>query len=339
MPIVKMGSPWNINSPNVAWIQGLADITIFGFSLLYTVLAIVAVLALVKIAIKCSDWNSNAYEHFAAEKESELTIVKRHAARVKKTKEILQQDLDDLGESIDSVCAIYDEVEGRFVGDSSVPTDEAREWEETLSRDKQTKLQNSRTKRAKDRWAGEKLTYSALHPGKLYECFADAEEAELASAKAEQASAKEAELASAKAEQASAEEAELASAKEDLTSEINELSLMIDSSEVKIAAEKGKNLNSLLGFNSKFIMKGLEKMAETSNDAKKEHFANPDEALLNKAELYVNKALALHTQFINLKEAVTKQKSLVDTINKKTNDAKKGDVGVDDIPKEVGSFT
>ena len=214
------------------------------------------------------------------------------------------------------------------------PTDET---EYSLPKDVQEKRQAARKARAANNFQQEQKIYVTVNKdkGPLYECFTDSE--------------------------AALDDA-IHDEENNLSTELNKLYALLDSAEVRMAAVNGKKINSLLGFNEKYIKKGVD--TAKSPDG----FASPNETinLLSKADVLIGKAYTVHKMLENLKRDtqsgekraqlfetvssaaynaadsthawveslkrdVEKQKTSADAINKKTSNVAKGDISQGDI--------
>ena len=220
----------------------------------------------------------NVYEHFQASSADGLLVeYKKRIPKVKSIKEQLEKDMELLSDMADDTCNIMAQIQDTYVGNSVAPSDED---EYNLPKAQQEKLQETRKRRGILRFEEEKKQYMALNQRKtILECF-------------------------------SADGDDLAEAEQTLSDEVSDLLAVIDSAEVRIAAEKGEKIDSLLGFNAKYLKKALD-------TATVEGFFMElkGTALIAKADELIGKAITVHDKIMMLKGKVVQQKRAAKSLN------------------------
>lgn len=319
---------------------GFSEFTLVRESIYWSIIVITAILAVVAIGTKCiSAWNPAAYEHFMSQNARDLQMINDRIERVRAEKERLQRDLDDLGDITDDTCSILKMVEERYIGNAMAPTDET---EYDLPPAIQKQRQEQRKKRAQERFQQEKKLYAAANKGAtVYECFEDAPK--------------------------DVSKDDLEAAEAILQKEIEELHSLLDSAEVQLSVKRGKEVYSLLGFNAKFLQKGIDAVKPPEgfmnyftggtlvtkadaligkSQAIREQFANVKDAaiakrkdqLIQESNVLLNRLDTTHSWVQEMKQEVANQKAAALALNKKTSDLQKGKVSDADVANSVGKL-
>jgi hypothetical protein len=264
---------------------------VIGFAFL--ALLIAGIIILVQSASCKSGQSANLYEHFDAS-DDYLSNLQTRITRVKKTIETIQSDMDILGDDADDTCNIMKIVEDAYISNNSAPTDES-EYE--LSREVQQSRVEKRKERSKRNFQAQKDAFVESHQKKpLLECFASSGDVE--------------------------------QAEQDLNDVVRELSLLLDSAEMKLATTKGEKTWLSLLFNAPFLKKAIDSTTPKTS----ENFDTVKGSdILSKADELIGKANTIHARFKVLREQVTAQKAVAGSLNKKANDLQKGKVSQSDI--------
>ena len=262
-----------------------------GFAFL--ALLIAGIIILVQSASCKSGQSANLYEHFDAS-DDYLSNLQKRTTLVKKTIETIQSDMDILGDDADDTCNIMKIVEDAYISNNSAPTDES-EYE--LSREVQQSRVEKRKERAKRNFQAQKDAFVESHQKKpLLECFAPSGDVE--------------------------------QAEQDLNDAVRELSLLLDSAEMKLATTKGEKTWLSLLFNAPFLKKAIDSTTPKTS----ENFDTVKGSdILSKADELIGKANTIHARFNVLREQVTAQKAVAGSLNKKANDLQKGKVSQSDV--------
>lgn len=262
-----------------------------GFAFL--ALLIAGIIILVQSASCKSGQSANLYEHFDAN-DDYLSNLQKRTTLVKKTIETIQSDMDILGDDADDTCNIMKIVEDAYISNNSAPTDES-EYE--LSREVQQSRVEKRKERAKRNFQAQKDAFVESHQKKpLLECFAPSGDVE--------------------------------QAEQDLNDAVRELSLLLDSAEMKLATTKGEKTWLSLLFNAPFLKKAIDSTTPKTS----ENFDTVKGSdILSKADELIGKANTIHARFNVLREQVTAQKAVAGSLNKKANDLQKGKVSQSDV--------
>jgi hypothetical protein len=229
----------------------------------------------------CNSIPTNAYEQFESSSASPYAD---RIVRIQDAKNMVQTDIDRLGEIEDETCAIMSEIEEVFLKNSSAAPMTAEEY--NLPADIQTKFANKRKDRAKLRWSENKKTYSALRKNvPLLECFVSG------------------------------------GSEETLATEVSELETLIQSPAVQGILQRVETTRASLGFNAEQLDKGLGPII-TGSSSVNEGFASElrGSALLSKADELLGKAMAFHTTINELQSEVKAQANTTkNVINTSTN--------------------
>jgi len=271
---------------------------IIGFALVSLLVAgiILLLLSATRTSTKPAE---NAYEHFDTN-DDYLSNLRKRTDLVKRTIDTLRNDMDVLDEDADDTCEIMKIVEDTFISNKSMPSDES-EFE--LPQEIQQVRINRRSDRAKKSFQELKNIF-AVSRGKLLECFASTDDVD---------------------------QAEL-----DLNDVVKELTLLLDSAEMKLAVTKGEKTWMSLLFTAPYLKKAVEiTTAKTS-----ENFdIIQGGILLSKADELIGKANTIHERLKSLRNQVAAQKAVARSLNKKVADLQKGNVSQSDIDAGVSHAT
>lgn len=256
-------------------IVGSIIVYIIGATL--AILLIVAIVTFVKRVVgKTRD--GAVYEHFEASSNDGLLIeYKKRIPRVQSIKDQLEIDMESLNNMSDDTCNIMSQIQQIYVGNSVAPVEQE---EYNLPEAEQKKLQESRKRRAILRFEHEKKQYMALNNKKtILECF-------------------------------SADQDDLAEAEQTLSDAVADLINIIDSAEVRLSARQGERIDSLLGFNAKYLKKALD-------SATVEGFVQQLKGteLIAKADELIGQAITVHNKVLDLRKQVDQQKRAAKSLN------------------------
>ncbi len=252
------------------------------------ILAIFVIVWFVKRMTGHAERIGTVYEHFESGADGLLVEYKKRIPKVKSIKEQLERDMETISDMADDTCNIMAQIQDTYVGNSAAPSDED---EYNLPKAQQEKLQENRRRRGILRFEEEKKQYMALNQRKtILECF-------------------------------SADADDLAEAEQTLSDEVSDLLAIIDSAEVRLAAEKGEKIDSLLGFNAKYLKKALD-------TATVEGFflELKGTALIAKADELIGKAITVHDKIMMLKAKVAQQKRAAKSLNVQAANLEQGNV-------------
>jgi hypothetical protein len=271
----------------------LAQITNTAILLAVVCVAIAGFVLFIKAVVPGCEGSSVArYEPFASNNSTLLSGAKNRIDRIRAIKDQLEADLESLSTSADDVCAILKQVEDAYVQNSAAPSSED---EYSLPKDVQERRMADRRRRAVIGFKDRQKQYVALNGGTpLYECFEGGEPSD----------------------------AEVAAVLDDLNVEVKELTVVMDTAELKMATVKGDQIRSLLGFNAGYLKKA---MGGITAPAGKEGFADGSK-LFAKADELIGKALALHTMVVSLRRDVELQQRAAGGIDKKAGDLSQGTI-------------
>ena len=271
---------------------------IIGFALL--ALLIASIILLIRSATCTGTQAENVYEHFD-ETDDYLSNLQRRTALVKQTISTLQSDMDILDEDADDTCEIMKSVEDTFISNKSAPSDES---ELELPREVQQTRMDRRKERAKKSFQ-EKKNIFAASVGKLplLECFASV--------------------------------SDVAQAQQDLGDVIQELSLLLDSAEMKLAITKGQKTWLSLLFTAPYLKKAVD--MTTPNIT--ERFSTKDGDLLSKADELIGKANTIHASLKIVRDQVIAQKKVAGSLNKKAGELQQGNISQSDVSAGVNHAT
>ena len=261
-------------------------------------LLIAGIILLIRSATCASMQAENVYEHFD-QSDDYLSNLRKRIGLVKQTIATLQNDMDILGEDADDTCDIMKSVEDTYISSKSAPSDES-EFE--LPREVQQIRINRRKERAKKSFEEQKGAFVESHGKKpLLECFASSEDLE-----------------------------------QDLNDVVQELTLLLDSAEMKLAVTKGEKTWMSLLFTAPFLKKAVD--ITTPNTT--EHFATMKGGnLLSKADELIGKANTIHARFKPLRDQVVAQKTVARSLNKKAGDLQQGKISQSDVAAGVNHAT
>jgi hypothetical protein len=271
------------------WPPIAGSILFYLFSTIVSILAILSIVWFVRRMTRVSSRVGNVYEHFEASSADGLLVeYTKRIPQIRAIKEQLEHDMETLNDLADDTCNIMAQIQDTYVGNTAAPSDEE---EYNLPQAQQKKLQENRRRRGILRFEEEKKQYMALNQRKtILECF-------------------------------SADANDLAEAEQTLSDEVSELLTIIDSAEVRIAAEKGEKIDSLLGFNAKYLKKALD-------TATVEGFFQElkGTALIAKADELIGKAITVHDKLVILKKKVAQQKLAVKSLTVQAANLEKGNI-------------
>jgi hypothetical protein len=251
-----------------------------------SILAIVAIIMFVK-QFAGSTRSGAVYEHFETNDDGLFVEYTKRIPRIQSIKEQLESDMEALSDMSDDTCNIMSQIQDTYVGNASAPVEEE---EYSLPQAEQKSLQEKRKRRAILRFETEKKQYMALNNRKtILECF-------------------------------SADQDDLAEAEQTLSDAVSDLITIIDSAEVRLAAEKGEQIDSLLGFNAKYLKKALDA-------ATVEGFIQQlkGTALIAKADELIGQAITVHNKIIELRAKVNQQKRAAKTLYVQAANLDKGE--------------
>jgi hypothetical protein len=227
--------------------------------------------------------------YWCTEGFSEEDPIGQRIQSLQSLREMITKDLDALDDAADAACDVTKQIEDSYVSNNSAPNDET---EYQLPQDVQADRQQKRNTRTKKRFEDEKKRYSVLNnKDPIYECF-----------------------------EGKAEE-EAVATEDDLRAEIEDLQRILDTAEAKAAAAKGRQLQSLLGFNAVYLKKGASTVTEG--------FATGS-ALLAVADDLITKGKAVHAEIVNITAAVKTQQAVAKGVFQKTQNIQNGQVSDQD---------
>jgi hypothetical protein len=258
-----------------------------GIYIIQAGIAMLLIAAIVLFIKRVSVNPGPVYEHFEASSDDGLFIeYKKRIPQIQSIKDQLETDIDALNDMADDTCNIMSQIQDIYVGNSMAPSDEE---EYNLPQANQTKLQEARKRRAVLRFEDEKKQYMALNNRKtILECF-------------------------------SADQDDLAEAEQTLSDAVTDLIRVIDTAEVRMAAEKGEKIDSLLGFNAKYLKKALD--AATLEGFMQQLKGT---ALIAKADELIGQAITVHNKLIELRKNVDQQKRAAKSLNVQAANLDKG---------------
>lgn len=244
------------------------------------------------------------YESFTNSADERLAGIQQRLQGVRKVRAMLETAIEDLGIAGDDTCDILKQIEERYVGNAAAPSDET---EYALPPELQQRRQADRRTRAQARFQEEQRTYAALHGAEgVLECFAG---------------------------RGSATDADVAAAEDALAAELEDLTTVLDTSEIQMTLQKGRKIQSLLGFNAKYLQKGLE----STRRAVEAFVSDPNRggALLARADDLIGRASSVHTQLQDIKTAVAQQKRAAAELNRASVRVAAGNLTAGDLQAAV----
>ena len=272
------------------------DIFNYLMILLIGALIITAIVVLVK-GISCVINPPNAFEPFestSAPQDNFYAAVKDRIGKIQKTKAIIESLLTDIGDAADETCSIMKIVQEKYVQSAAAPADDA---EATLPENVRIARRNERMIRAEKRFQDEKRAFSVIgNKPPVLECFA-------------------------------VSDGDVDAAESELANEVESLIQLLDNAEVKLSITKSQQIVSSLGFNAKYINKGLEALSPN------EGFANMlrGPALLAKADELIGKAAKINDDLAAAKKEITIQQKAIRTMNAKEKDISQGKIIASDV--------
>lgn len=240
------------------------------------------------------------YEPFTNSADERLSGIQQRLASVRDMRGALEQAIEDLGVAGDDTCDILKEIEERYVGGAAAPSDET---EYALPPEVQQRRQEGRRVRAQKRFEDEQRVYAALHGAEgVLECFAG---------------------------RGSATEADVTAAEDALAAELEDLTAVLDTSEIQMTLQKGRKIQSLLGFNAKYLQKGLE----STRRAVEAFVSDPNRggALLARADDLIGRASSVRAQLQEIKTAVAQQKRAAAEMNRASVRVAAGNISAGDL--------
>lgn len=264
-------------------------------------LVIAFIMMLVKRATCAQSSDLPTYEPFETSRaDGTLVAIKTRINDLRAAGDLVQDALDTLNDAADETCNIMSEVEEVYVGNSSAPSDES---EFNLPAEIQKKRQQERERRARLRFAEERKLYAAVTKKPVYECF-------------------------------SASADDVAEAEQELSMLVNDITSILDTAEVKLAAEKQEKIRSLLNFNARYLKKAV-------NAATAEGFWADlkGAALLAKADELLGKAKTIYGEIMALKQDVKVQRQVANGLTKKASAIANGEFNEADIAAGMAAAT
>ena len=269
----------------------MANVGSIVFSVVGCLIASVVIAAIVLFIrnATCPKTSINSYEHF---EDSYASALNARIKNVQNAINNIQGDLDTYGDSADETCDIMKNVEATFISSKSAPSDES---EYSLPRETQNFNFERRKKYAAKRFKSEISDFETSKEHKLLECFTDSQDT--------------------------------GALEDNLRSGIDTLTKLIDSSELKIAVDKGSQIWYTLLFTAPHLKKAVN---VTTVESFGETLLTGGD-LLSKADELVGKANTLHQQFAALMDQVKKQKQINSTLTKKAGDLQNGKASDTDV--------
>lgn len=274
-----------IRKQNLSPIVG--TLILYGIGVIVCILLIIGIVLFVRKFAKMYT-SGPIYEHFESRNDGLVTQMQDRLTQVRMIKDRLQSDLDELNNVADGTCAIMSQVRDAYIANNSAPTDES---EYNLSNEIQSKRMEERKRRAVLRFESEKKQFVALNNTKpVYECF-------------------------------TASASDVTEVEQELLYEVNELITIMDSAEIRLAAEKGERIDSLLGFNAKYLKKAVS--ATTVEGFLAELRGT---SLIAKADELIGLALTVHERIVTLRKNLTMQEAAAKSLNSQLANAEQGNV-------------
>jgi hypothetical protein len=264
-------------------------------------LVIAVIMMLVKRATCAQSSDLPTYEPFEPSRaDGTLTAIQTRIKDLRAAGDLVQDALDTMNDAADETCNIMREVEEVYVGNSSAPSDPS---EFDLPAEIQKKRQQERERRGRLRFAEERKLYAAMTKKPVYECF-------------------------------SASSTDVAEAEQELSMLVNEITGILDTAEVKLAAEKQEKIRSLLNFNERYLKKAV-------NAATAEGFWADlkGAALLAKADELLGKAKTIYGDILALKQDVKLQRQVANGLTKKAVALGNGEFSQSDISAGLAAAT
>lgn len=279
---------------------------IAGTILFYIFVIIVIVLLISGIGMllskqKCSGGAAaaGAYEQFANENESYLAQLRSRIESITAAKNKVEDAVATLNDTADETCNIMKELEQVYVGNSAAPSDPS---EFSLPKAIQEKRRADRERRAVSRFAEERVLFSAAAQSPILECFAAGNS--------------------------------VTEAEDELAGLCDEITVALDSAEVKMMDVKKQKIRTLMDFNGRYLKKAL-------NTATAEGFYSElrGPALLVKADTLLGKASTIYNDIIDLKNDIKLQRAAVNQLTKRGTDLQAGNYKPADIAAGMAAAT
>jgi hypothetical protein len=268
--------------------------------LLSDLINVTLICVVVSIIILTIKWVLKTFwcvEHFDGGPASD-PIMKRVLA-LQTIRDTIISDLDELDDAADSACEINKQIEATYVANNAAPEDPVAESQ--LPNDVQTKNKARRTARAQQRFKEEKKRFSSLHnAAPVYECFAD-----------------------------------VGATEEDLRVLIGSIQQLMNSAEAKAAACKVTGVESLVGFNAKYVGPTTEGF-DTGSAGCAVPVAAPTitltgAELLAAADDLITKGNTVHMAIQLLVATVKAQQKSATQMNQKSQNLQNGQVSAADV--------
>ena len=242
-----------------------------------------------KVAHACSpDTGKNYYEHFESANDWSVSALRSRIDRIRAVKAEIMAYGENVGTLADDTCAIMRTVEDAYINNAKQfknPEDYK------LPREKQDAKIADQTRLARQRFADQKLLYSAVNGDKpLLECFY-------------------------------ADEDDVVSAESELNIEVNELEKLLDDAQVKAAVMKKEKSRMTLGFMLPYLQDAVKSMGSE----KKEGFfvERKGPALIARADELLGKAVAMKNELSDLGKQLDQENQMVRILNKKQESEKR----------------
>jgi len=268
--------------------------------LLNDLINVTIICVVVSIIILTIKWVLKTFwcvEHFEGGPTGD-PITKRVLA-LQTIRDTIISDLDDLDDAADVACSINKQIEATYVANNAAPEDPVAESQ--LPNDVQGKNKAKRTARAQQRFKEEKKRYSSIHnAAPVYECFADS-----------------------------------AATENDLRALIGSIQQLMNSAEAKAAACKVTGVESLIGFNAKYVGPTTEGF-DTGSTGCAVPVTSPAITLkglelLAAADDLITKGNTVHMAIQLLVATVKAQQKSANQINQKSQSLQNGQVSAADV--------
>lgn len=277
---------------------------IAGSILFYMFVLIVIILLISGIGMllnmrSCAGASPGAYEQFANKGDSYLAQLKSRIESITAAKNKVEDAIASLNDTADETCNIMKELEQVYVGNSAAPSDPS---EFSLPSAIQEKRRADRERRAVSRFAEERALFSAAAQSPILECFSAGNS--------------------------------VAEAETELAGLCDEITVALDSAEVKMMDVKKQKIRTLMDFNGRYLKKAL-------NTATAEGFYSElrGPALLVKADTLLGKASTIYDDIMTLKNDIKLQRSAVNQLTKRGTDLQAGNYKPADIAAGLAAAT
>jgi hypothetical protein len=287
------------NAMKKASLPPIAGSILFYIFVLFGIILLISGLGMLLKMRGCGITPAGAYEQFANSDDDYLTQLKSRIESLSAVKNKVEDAVASLNDSADETCNIMKELEQVYVGNSAAPSDPS---EFSLPKAIQEKRRSDRERRAVSRFAEERALFSAAARSPILECFAAGN---------------------------SVTEAET-----ELAGLCDELTVVLDSAEVKMMDVKKQKIRTLMDFNGRYLKKAL-------NTATAEGFYSDlrGPALLVKADTLLGKASTIYDDIMALKNDVKLQRTAVNQLTKRGADLQNGNYKQADIAAGMAAAT